>query len=376
MDKRVSGRACSLDRADTPPDPRPTSQVRRLRGTGARALARRLGVGDAVVIGLGSMIGAGVFAAFGPAARAAGTGLLVGLGIAAVIAYCNATASAQLAAAYPTSGGTYIYGRERLGHWWGFAAGWGFVVGKTASCAAMALTFATYAVPGPSWAQRAVAVAAVLALASLNYRGVTKTVLLTRVLVATSLTALAVVVVGIAVGRPRRPGEPGRLAGPGHRRSVRHPPGGRPAVLRVRRLRPNRDHGRGGPRSAAHHPPGHPDRLVDDRGRLPGGGGGGAAGCRSRSARRRRRSADGRGAGGRCGWARPGRAGRRGVGRARRVAGPDRRCRPHQPGHGPPPGPARLAGRRALPATGFRTMPNWPSRSSSASWWPPWICVA
>ena len=146
------------------------------------------------------MIGAGVFAAFAPAARAAGTGLLVGLGIAAVIAYCNATASAQLAAAYPTSGGTYIYGRERLGHWWGFAAGWGFVIGKTASCAAMALTFATYALPGPSWAQRAVAVAAVLALASLNYRGVTKTVLLTRVLVATSLTALAVVVVGIAVG--------------------------------------------------------------------------------------------------------------------------------------------------------------------------------
>ena len=42
--------------------------------------------------------------------------------------------------------------------------------------------------------------AAVLALASLNYRGVTKTVLLTRVLAATSLTALAVVVVGIAVG--------------------------------------------------------------------------------------------------------------------------------------------------------------------------------
>jgi basic amino acid/polyamine antiporter, APA family len=163
-------------------------------------LVRRLGTGDAVVIGLGSMIGAGVFAAFGPAARAAGAGLLVGLMIAAVIAYCNAVASAQLAVVYPTSGGTYIYGRERLGHWWGFAAGWGFVVGKTASCAAMALTFAAYAVPGPRWAQRAVAVAGVLGLAALNYRGVTKTALLTRVLVATSLSALVVVVVGIAVG--------------------------------------------------------------------------------------------------------------------------------------------------------------------------------
>ncbi|GAA2439770.1 APC family permease [Actinomadura vinacea] len=163
-------------------------------------LARRLGTGDAVVIGLGSMIGAGVFAAFGPAARAAGTGLLIGLLIAAVIAYCNAVASAQLAAAYPTSGGTYVYGRERLGDWWGFTAGWGFVVGKTASCAAMALTFASYAVPGPWWTQRAAAIAGVLALAALNYRGVTKTALLTRVLVATSLTALAVVVVGIAAG--------------------------------------------------------------------------------------------------------------------------------------------------------------------------------
>lgn len=163
-------------------------------------LARRLGTADAVVIGLGSMIGAGVFAAFGPAARAAGTGLLVGLVIAALIAYCNAVASAQLAAVYPTSGGTYIYGRERLGHWWGFTAGWGFVVGKTASCAAMALTFASYAVPGQWAAQRVVAIVGVIGLAALNYRGVTKTVLLTRVLVASSVTVLAVLVVGIAVG--------------------------------------------------------------------------------------------------------------------------------------------------------------------------------
>ncbi|GAB3801017.1 APC family permease [Micromonospora zhanjiangensis] len=146
------------------------------------------------------MIGAGVFAAFGPAARVAGTGLLIGLVIAAVIAYCNAVASAQLATTYPTSGGTYVYGRERLGHWWGFTAGWGFVVGKTASCTAMALTFASYAVPGPWWAQRAVAVAGVVGLAALNYRGVTRTAALTRVLVAASLTALTVVVVGIAVG--------------------------------------------------------------------------------------------------------------------------------------------------------------------------------
>jgi APA family basic amino acid/polyamine antiporter len=162
-------------------------------------LARRLGTGDAVVIGLGSMIGAGVFSAFAPAAAAAGTALLIGLALAAGVAYCNAVASAQLAAQYPTSGGTYVYGRERLGEWWGFLAGWGFVVGKTASCAAMALTFASYAVPGSTWAQRLAAVLAVAVLTAANCHGITRTAGLARVLVAGSLLALLVVVGAILV---------------------------------------------------------------------------------------------------------------------------------------------------------------------------------
>ena len=142
------------------------TQLVSTNGPPAPGLARRLGTTDAVVTGLGSMIGAGVFAAFTPAAQAAGGGLLLGLALAAAVAYCNATASAQLAAQYPTSGGTYVYGRERLGDWYGFLAGWGFVIGKTASCAAMALTFASYAVPDP-WVRPA-AVAAVLLLAGVN----------------------------------------------------------------------------------------------------------------------------------------------------------------------------------------------------------------
>jgi APA family basic amino acid/polyamine antiporter len=167
----------------------------------APRLARSLGLGDAVVLGLGSMLGAGVFAAFSPAASAAGAGLLVGLGLAAVVAYCNATSSAQLAAQYPTSGGTYVYGRERLGEWWGYLAGWSFLVGKTASCAAMALTFAAYAAPA-GW-QRPVAFGAVVVLAAVNYRGVTRTARLTRVLVTVVLVALAVVVVAsLAGGQP------------------------------------------------------------------------------------------------------------------------------------------------------------------------------
>ncbi len=156
------------------------------------SLQRRLTLADAVFIGLGSMIGAGVFAAFTPAAQAAGNGLLVGLVVAAVVAFCNATASAQLAVAYPTSGGTYVYGRRQLGQWWGFIAGWSFVVGKTASCAAMALTFAAYAAPD-GW-ERPVAVAAVVALTAVNYRGVSRTAGLTRVIVVIVLLALTVAV--------------------------------------------------------------------------------------------------------------------------------------------------------------------------------------
>ena len=165
------------------------------------ALLRRLTTTDAVVIGLGSMIGAGVFAAFAPAARAAGAGLLlIGLVVAAFIAYCNAVASAQLAAAYPSSGGTYHFGRERLNDWWGFTAGWGFVIGKTASCAAMAITVAAYAAPdGPWWLHRLIAVAIVAGLTALNYRGITKTAGMTRVLVTLTLLALGTVVVSILI---------------------------------------------------------------------------------------------------------------------------------------------------------------------------------
>ncbi len=165
--------------------------------TESAQLARRLGTGDAVIIGLGAMIGAGVFSAFAPAAAAAGAGLLIGLGVAAAVAYCNAVASAQLAAQYPTSGGTYVYGRERLGAWWGFIAGWGFVIGKTASCAAMALTFASYAIAGPRWVQRLVALAAVVALTAANYRGISRTARLARALVVVSIAALLVVIAAI-----------------------------------------------------------------------------------------------------------------------------------------------------------------------------------
>jgi APA family basic amino acid/polyamine antiporter len=151
-------------------------------------LERRLGLGHAVVLGLGSMIGAGIFAALAPAARYAGAGLLIGLAVAGAVAWCNATSSARLAALYPESGGTYVYGRRRLGEAWGYLAGFAFVAGKLASCAAMALTFGHYVAPSLA---RPLAVGACVALTAVNLRGIGKTAAATTVIVAVVLAALA-----------------------------------------------------------------------------------------------------------------------------------------------------------------------------------------
>ncbi|GAA1056131.1 putative transporter [Agromyces luteolus] len=155
-------------------------------------LARRLGLRGAVAIGLAAMIGAGVFAVWAPAAQAAGGWLLAGLAIAALVAFANAGSTAQLAVRYPESGGAYRYGRERLGAWPGFLAGWGFVIGKTASCAAMALTAAAYLVP-PAWS-KPVAIAAVVVLVGVNVLGVTRTARVASVIVSAVLAVLVVVV--------------------------------------------------------------------------------------------------------------------------------------------------------------------------------------
>jgi APA family basic amino acid/polyamine antiporter len=157
------------------------------------ALERRLTLADAVFIGLGSMLGAGVFSVFAPAAAVVGSWLPVAIAVAAVLASLNALSTAQLAMAYPTSGGAYVFGRTMLGPLPGFAAGWGFVAGKTASTAAIALVFATYVAPGHS---KLVAVVALVAACCINLVGITRTAGVTRLLV---LPVLAVLIVLIAV---------------------------------------------------------------------------------------------------------------------------------------------------------------------------------
>jgi basic amino acid/polyamine antiporter, APA family len=161
-----------------------------LYGGDVDQLARRLGLGDAVVIGLGAMLGAGVFVAYAPAAAAAGSWLLVALALAALVAYANAIASARLAAVYPQSGGTYVYGRERLGPFWGYLAGWAFVAGKLSSCAAIAWAIGVYVWPDQA---RWVAVASVALVATISYRGITKSALVTRVIVVVVVVVVVIV---------------------------------------------------------------------------------------------------------------------------------------------------------------------------------------
>ena len=166
-----------------------------------RALQRSLGLGDAVTIGLGAMVGAGVFAVWGPATAAAGGAVLLALALAAVVAVANALSSAALAARSPSAGGAYVYGRERLGAVWGYLAGWCFVIGKTASCAAMAMTVGAYLVPG---AERVAAVVAVVLVMALNLAGVQRSVTASRVIVTVVVCAL----LGVAVAAVR-PGASG-----------------------------------------------------------------------------------------------------------------------------------------------------------------------
>lgn len=112
-----------------------------MSGTGLR---RDLGVSGAAMLGLGSIVGTGVFVSIGVAAGITGPSVVLAVGLAAIVATLNGLNSAQLAAAHPVSGGTYEYGYRWLGSRLGFTAGWMFLLAKSASAATAALGFAGY----------------------------------------------------------------------------------------------------------------------------------------------------------------------------------------------------------------------------------------
>jgi basic amino acid/polyamine antiporter, APA family len=111
---------------------------------GRAELRRDVGLAGAVLLGLGSMVGTGVFVSVGIAAGVAGPSVIAATLVAALVATMNGLSSAQLAAAHPVSGGTYEYGYVWLAPVWGFSAGWMFLLAKSASAATAALGLSGY----------------------------------------------------------------------------------------------------------------------------------------------------------------------------------------------------------------------------------------
>jgi basic amino acid/polyamine antiporter, APA family len=159
------------------------------------SLTRVVGVPGAVLMGLGSIIGTGIFVSVGVAAEVAGPAIVLAVAIAAVVATCNGLSSAQLAASHPVSGGTYEYGYRYLSPTLGFVAGWMFLCAKSASAATAALGFGGYALAAfggeGGGARIALGVAAVAALTAIVSGGMTRGSRANAVIVSITLAALA-----------------------------------------------------------------------------------------------------------------------------------------------------------------------------------------
>lgn len=119
-------------------------------------LQRSIRTPGAVLMGLGSIIGTGIFVSIAIATQVAGNGIIIAIVIAAALATFNGLSSAQLASAHPVSGGTYEYGYRFLNSWFGFTAGWMFMFAKSASAATAVLgcigyLFYAFKLNTPSW---------------------------------------------------------------------------------------------------------------------------------------------------------------------------------------------------------------------------------
>ncbi|MDA2987999.1 MAG: APC family permease [Actinomycetota bacterium] len=150
-------------------------------------LTRSLGLGGAAVVGVSAMVGTGVFAVWQPALDRAGTWLIAAVVIAGLVASLNATSTARLAARFPRAGGVYAYGRAQLNRPAGVLAGVVFIIGKTASASAAALTIGLYVWPENAKTVAFVTIALVLAL---NLRGVVRSTRVAAVMVTIVIAIL------------------------------------------------------------------------------------------------------------------------------------------------------------------------------------------
>mgnify|MGYP001176297627 FL=1 len=138
---------------------------------------RTLTLKSSIYLGLSSMIGAGLFNNIAPTAKISSYGSIVGLLIASTLAFSNASSSAQLSSLFPKTGGTYLYAKEVLGKPYAIVAGAVFIVGKTISCIAIALTIGNYISPVYG---KELGVAMCLLIFLLSFSGIHKTAEIAR----------------------------------------------------------------------------------------------------------------------------------------------------------------------------------------------------
>ncbi len=150
-------------------------------------------------IGVGAIVGAGIFVVSGIAAGVAGPAVILAVLLAGVPATANALSSAQLAASYPQSGGTYEYGYRLLHPWLGFGAGWMFLASKSAAAGTVALGLGAYLEGiAPGLSPRVVAVGAVVLFTVLNAFGIRRSSRVNLAIVVFSVGSLmALVLTGI-----------------------------------------------------------------------------------------------------------------------------------------------------------------------------------
>lgn len=154
-------------------------------------LKRRVGMWGGVWLGLGSLLGTGVFVSIATATQVAGSGVLIAITTGALVAVCNGLNVAQLAASHPVSGGSYEYGYRYLNPWFGFTAGWLFLLAKSASAATAALGLAHYLQDlGIDLAPRLVAPIGVILMTLLVFWGIKRSNWVNRTIVVVTLTAL------------------------------------------------------------------------------------------------------------------------------------------------------------------------------------------
>ena len=167
-----------------------------MKNKSAQGLKRSLDLKDAVGVGLGAIIGAGIFVVTGVAAGISGPALILSLCFAGIVATFNALSSAQLAAVYPQSGGTYEYGYRLLNSHFGFAAGWMFLVSKISAAGVVALGFGSYFYQlVPLGSPLALSVVAVVLLSLANFFGIKKTGYLNLFIVFFTILSLLYLVI-------------------------------------------------------------------------------------------------------------------------------------------------------------------------------------